>query len=216
VIAAQSGIALALGLPGDAVMGMVGAAFVGGTGALSFLLAAEVVAATAAVSEAALVYVARHRNLMISTLMIFVQAALTLLFIQGVKLLPVRPENVQAYQAASAAAALMLALGMASILKARLLGRLLDAPVQGWRWPLVWAAVAAVIAGQFVNALPKSLYWAELAFGIPAILATFGIVVWWKGFTHDDRALFRMKKGERPELPPPPGTAPKEADPPPA
>ena len=38
---------------------------------------AEVVAATAAVSEAALVYVARHRNLMISLLMIAVQAALT-------------------------------------------------------------------------------------------------------------------------------------------
>ena len=58
-------------------MGLVGAAFVGGTAALAFLLGAEVVAATAAVSEAALVYVARHRNLMISTLMIAVQAALT-------------------------------------------------------------------------------------------------------------------------------------------
>jgi O-antigen/teichoic acid export membrane protein len=216
VIAAQAGIALALGLPGDAVMGLVGEEFVGGTGALSFLLAAEVVAATAAVSEAALVYVARHRNLMISALMIFVQAALTILFIQGVKLLPLRPENVQAYQAASAAAALVLALGMASILKARLLCRLLDAPVQGWRWPLVWAAAAAVVVGQLVNALPKSLYWAELAFGIPAILATFGIVVWWKGFTHDDRLLFRMKKDEAPRLPPPPGVTPPGAAPPPA
>ena len=85
VIAAQAGIALALGIPGEAVMGVVGAAFVGGTGALAFLLAAEVVAATAAVSEAALVYVARHRNLMISALMIAVQAALTILFILGVR-----------------------------------------------------------------------------------------------------------------------------------
>ncbi|HLL30933.1 MAG TPA: lipopolysaccharide biosynthesis protein, partial [Allosphingosinicella sp.] len=179
-------------------------------GALAFLLAAEVVAATAAVSEAALVYVARHRNLMISTLMITVQAALTIVFILAVKQLPLRPESVQAYQAASAAAALMLALGMASILKARLLCRLLDAPVQGWRWPLVWAAAAAVVVGYLFTSLPQSLQWVELAIGIPAILATFGLVVWLKGFTHDDRVLFRLKKGEveEPSLPPPRGAEP--------
>ena len=214
VIAAQAGIALALGIPGEAVMGLVGRQFVGGTGALAFLLAAEVVAATAAVSEAALVYVARHRNLMISGLMIGVQAALTLAFIQGVKLLPLRPQSVQPYQAASAAAALMLALGLASVLKARLLCRLLDAPVQGWRWPLVWAAAAAVVIGQLFTMLPQSLEWVELAIGIPAILATFGAVVWLKGFTHDDRVLFRLRKGEEPELPPPPGVTPPGAAPP--
>ncbi|HEX8125164.1 MAG TPA: oligosaccharide flippase family protein [Allosphingosinicella sp.] len=213
VIAAQAGIALALGLPGGAVMGLVGKEFVGGTGALAFLLAAEVVAATAAVSEGALVYVARHRNLMISALMIAVQAGLALLFIQGVKLLPLRPESVQPYQAASAAASLMLALGLASILKARLLRRLLDAPVQGWRWPLVWAALAAVMVGQLFNMIPRSLAWAELAVGIPAILGTFGLVVWWTGFTPDDRLLFRMKKDEKPELPPPAGVSPPGAVP---
>ena len=50
-----------------AVMGLVGPDFVGGTGALAFLLAAEVVAATAVVSEAALIYMARMRNLAISS-----------------------------------------------------------------------------------------------------------------------------------------------------
>jgi O-antigen/teichoic acid export membrane protein len=199
VIAAQAGIALALGIPGEAVMGLLGEEFVAGTGALAFLLAAEVVAATAAVSEAALVYVARHRNLMISSLMIAVQAALTVAFILAMRSMG-WPEG---WQAAGAATALALALGLASILKARLLGRLLDAPVQGWRWPLVWAAMAAVAVGYFFTALPRSLQWAELAFGIPAILATFGIVVWWKGFTPDDRLLFRMKKDEAPGLPPP-------------
>ena len=54
IIAAQTGIALALGIPGEAIMGLVGPAFVGGTGALVFLLVAEVIAATAVVSEAAL------------------------------------------------------------------------------------------------------------------------------------------------------------------
>ncbi|HEX2762658.1 MAG TPA: lipopolysaccharide biosynthesis protein [Allosphingosinicella sp.] len=216
VIAAQAGIALALGIPGEAVMGLVGKQFIGGTGALAFLLAAEVVAATAAVSEAALVYVARHRNLMISTLMIFVQGALTLAFIEGVTLLPLRPDRVQAFQAASAAAALMLALGLASVLKARLLCRLLDAPVQGWRWPLVWAAAGAVVVGWLFTALPQSLEWVELSIGLPAILITFGAIVWTRGFTHDDRALFRLRKGEtvEPDLPPPTGVTPPGADPP--
>jgi O-antigen/teichoic acid export membrane protein len=214
IIAAQAGIALALGLPGEAVMGLVGKQFVGGTGALAFLLAAEVVAATAAVSEAALVYVARHRNLMISALMIAVQGALTLLFIQSVRLFPLPADRVQPYQAASAAAALMMALGMASVLKSRLLGRLLGAPVQGWRWPLIWAAAAAVVVGAAFTALPPSLEWLELTLGLPSILGAFGIVVWWKGFTHDDRVLFRLKKGEQPELPPPPGVTPPGAAPP--
>src|SRR3546814_19425595 len=59
IIAAQAGIALALGIPGAAVMGLVGPNFVGGTGALAFLLVAEVVAAPAVVSDAALVYMAQ-------------------------------------------------------------------------------------------------------------------------------------------------------------
>ena len=57
-------------------MGLVGAGFVAGTAALGFLLAAEVVAATAAVSEAALIYCARHRNMMISLAMIVLEAGL--------------------------------------------------------------------------------------------------------------------------------------------
>ena len=49
IVAMQAGIALALGVPGEAVMGLVGPEFVGGTGALAFLLVAEVVAATAVI-----------------------------------------------------------------------------------------------------------------------------------------------------------------------
>jgi hypothetical protein len=108
----------------------------------------------------------------------------------------------------------MASLGLASVLKARLLCRLLGAPVQGWRWPLVWAAAAATVVGWGFTALPQSLEWVELTIGVPAILVAFGWVVWMKGFTHDDRVLFRMKKGEGAELPPPPGTAPPGAEPP--
>ncbi len=201
IIAAQAGIGLTLGITGEAVMGLVGPRFVGGTGALAFLLAAEVVAATAAVSESALVYVARHRNLMISLLMIAVQAALSVALILGMRALgwPL------GFQAAGPAIALMLALALASVLKARLLSRLLGAPVSGWRWPLVWAAGAASIVGYVAVILPE---WMELAFGIPLILGTFGYVVWKRGFTHEDRVLFRLRGDEDPTLPPPPGAEP--------
>ena len=204
IIAAQAGIALALGIPGAAVMGLVGPNFVGGTGALAFLLAAEVVAATAAVSEAALVYTARHRNLMISLLTIGVQAVLTVTLVATIGDMG----WPQGYQAAGAAMSLMLALGLGSILKARLLGRLLGAPVQGWRWPLIWAAGGATIVGFLFTLLPDELQLLELAAGIPAILITFGTIVWKRGFTAEDRTLFRMRKGEKsePTLPPPIGT----------
>ena len=195
IIAAQAAIALALGITGEAVMGLVGPQFVGGTAALAFLLAAEVIAATAAVSEAALVYVARHRNLMISTLMILVQALLTVGLIVGIRELG----WPQAYQAAGAALALALALGLASILKARLLARLLGAPVHGWRWSLIWATAAASVVGFVATQLPE---WLELSLGAPMILFTFGLVVWYRGFTHEDRVLFRKHGAEEPSLPP--------------
>lgn len=200
IIAAQAGIALALGITGAALMGLFGkgGAFVGGTAALAFLLAAEVVAATAAVSEAALVYVARHRNLMISCLMIATQGVLTVGIILGMRSLPLTPAQLQAWQGAGAALGLALALGMASILKARLLSRLLGAPVQGWRWSLILAGAAASAVGFGATLVPE---WLELSVGAPAILFTFGLVVWYRGFTDDDRKLFRFGKTERPSLP---------------
>ena len=201
IIAAQAAIALALGIPGTALMGLVGPQFVGGSAALGFLLAAEVIAATAAVSESALVYVARHRNLMISTLMIVVQAGLTVAIIEAVPLLPIPPERLQAYQAAGAALALALALAMASVLKARLLGRLLGAPVQGWRWSLIWASAGASLVGFAFMALPRQFEWIQLGIGAPAILVTFGLMVWYRGFTQEDRALFRKHGPVEPALP---------------
>jgi O-antigen/teichoic acid export membrane protein len=221
IIAAQVGVALALGIPGEAVMGLVGPNFVGGTGALAFLLAAEAVAATAAVSEAALVYVARHRNLMISLLAISVQAALSVALILGIRAVQLPAWLVErlhlatdrlpdSFAAAGPAIGLIVALGISSVLKARLLSRLLGAPVQGWRWPIVWAAAAAILVGFGFTQLPQTLEWLELAAGIPAILLAFGLVIWKRGFTHEDRVLFRMgKRGKaEPSLPPPPGASP--------
>ncbi|AKH44250.1 O-antigen/teichoic acid export membrane protein [Altererythrobacter atlanticus] len=189
ITAAQAGVALALGIPGEAVMGLVGPNFVGGTGALAFLLAAEVVAATAVVAEAALVYVARLRNLWVSAGTIGLQALLTV----GAMLVADHYDWNEYYRAAAAAAALMLALGAASLIKALMLGRILHEPVNNWRWALVWAVAVAVVVGQFMLLLPE---WAELAFGIPAILLAYGWVIWTKGFGPEDRVLFRRKMTE--------------------
>jgi hypothetical protein len=50
--------------------------------------------------------------------------------------------------------------------------------------------------------LPRRFEWIQLAIGAPAILITFGTVVWYRGFTQEDRALFRKHGAEEPELPP--------------
>jgi O-antigen/teichoic acid export membrane protein len=200
VIGAQLGVALALAIPGEAVMGLVGPAFVAGTAALAFLLAAEVVAAMAAVSEAALIYVARHRNMLISIAMLALEAGLAVALILAMREfdLPVM------FQATGPAIALLLALGFAAVAKSRLLCRILGARVNGWRWPLIWAAAAGTLVGYVATLLPE---WAELLFGIPSILVAFGAVLWTKGFKSEDRELFRMKKADIKELQvPAPGT----------
>jgi len=194
IIAAQIGIALALGIPGEAVLGLVGPKFVGGNTALAFLLAAEVVAATAAVSESALVYTARHRNLMISMGMIVVQVALTFAMVFLLRSM----DFSKLHQAAGPAIALMLALGIASIVKAWLLSRILGAPVFEWRWAVVWATVVAATIGFVATRVPE---WSELALGLPLILLSYGYIIWTRGFGPDDRALFR--KVETQPLPEP-------------
>ncbi len=193
VIGAQMGVALALGIPGEGVMGLVGPAFVAGTAALGFLLAAEVVAAMAAVSEAALIYVARHRNMWLSLAMVALQVILSVVLILAMR----RLELPIMWQATAPAIALLLALGFAAITKTRLLCRILNDKVSGWRWPLMWAAGAATLIGQVAIMLPE---WAELLFGIPAILGVFGAVLWTRGFGPQDRELFRMRKADIEEL----------------
>lgn len=202
IIAAQVGIALALGIPGEAVMGLVGPTFVGGTAALAFLLAAEAIAATAAVSEAALIYVARWRNLLISALMIVVQILLSILLIYALRAAPpmlqqtgfpiptVQDLRNDPISAAGVAIGLMIALGFASIAKSWLLGRILGAGVSGWRWALVTATAAAIITGCIVIRFPE---WVELVVGVPLILITYGAVIWYRGFKTEDRLLFRMR-----------------------
>ena len=192
IIAAQLGIALALGIPGRAVMGLVGPAFTGGTATLGFLLAAEVIAAAAVVSEAALIYVARTRNMIISLIMLALEAGLAACLI-----LVMRSEGLPpAFQAtgpgdrrcASRSA-------FASITKSRLLGErarragvgLALGPRLGDRGRRRRSARSCTCSCR------ETL---QLVIGVPAILVAFGAVLWTKGFGPEDRALFRMRKAE--------------------
>jgi O-antigen/teichoic acid export membrane protein len=204
IIAAQVGIALALSIPGEAVMGLVGPRFVGGTGALAVLLAAEAVAATAVVAEAALIYVAPKRNLAISVAMIAVQAGLSVVLVFVIRgmlpslveagwLAPRGDPRNDAVAAAGPAIALLLALAAASVAKAWLLHALLGARVNGWRWPVILAGLVGVVVGLVAIQLPHRFEWVELAIGVPAILAAYGAVIWFKGFGSEDRALFRLR-----------------------
>lgn len=193
IIAAQLGIALALGIPGRAVMGLVGSGFTGGTAMLNFLLAAEVIAAAAFVSEAALIYVARKRNMMLSLIMLALEAGLAAAFI-----LLMKDEGLpQAYQATGPAIALCVALAFASVTKSMLLRRQLHDRVSGWRWDLAWATAAGIVVGGLVRMLLPQPW---LLVGVPAILIAFGTVLWTKGFGPEDRELFRMRKADVREL----------------
>ncbi|MBV7266520.1 lipopolysaccharide biosynthesis protein [Erythrobacter ani] len=186
IIALQLGIALALVIPGEAVMGLGGPAIVGGTGALAILLAAEVVASMAVVSESVLVYIARKRNLAISVGVILLQGVLTVAFI----LLAEHLGLGEGFKAAGAALALFIALLVSSLVKALVLKTLLKAPVGNLRLALFWATAPAVAVGIAFTFLPE---WVELIFGVPAILATYLAIIWKRGFTAEERQLFSRK-----------------------
>ena len=198
IIAAQAAVALALGIPAMAVMNLMGPEFGVGYLILGVLLAAEVIAAMAAVSEAALIYLARHRNMLLSLTMLGIEVVLGIGFILALRYF----EAPMMVQAIGPALGLALALAFGALSKAWLLKTIVDAPVSGWRWSLMWAAGAGLIVGFFAVMMPD---WGQLVIGGPAIMIAFGAVLWFKGFGPEDRELFKMKKSEMddPELPPP-------------
>ncbi len=160
-------------------MGLFGPRFAAGAPVLALLLTVELFAAQAAVAEGALIYIRRHANLVWSAAGIAVQVAVTLI------LAPV-------LQGVGAAAGLAIAALFLSIVKTLTLGRVLAAPVSGWRWSLIGAALPAFAVGVGVQFLPEYL---QLSVGVAAIIGTFGTVVWTTGFRGPDRLLFRRSVG---------------------
>jgi O-antigen/teichoic acid export membrane protein len=184
IIAAQVCVAIALGLPGEAVLNLVGGDFGDGETVLGVLLIVEVLAATAAVSEAALVYTNPHRNLMLSIVTIGVQAAVTVALVVALR------DGGPLAMALGAALGLAIALTLGSVLKSRLLARELGAPVAGLRLALLPAAAGAAVIGLLARSLPDL---GQILLGIPMIIVTFGAIMWRWGFRPDDRVLFRKR-----------------------
>ncbi|WP_082664423.1 lipopolysaccharide biosynthesis protein [Sphingomonas sp. HT-1] len=187
ILCAQAGLAVLFSVPAEGVMGLLGREFVIGAGVLCILLFAEVFASPGAVCETALVYIARHTNLMISVGVLLLQIGLSFALIvvargQGWSV-PI--------QSAAPAVALALALTIGSVAKGLLLQAKLGAPVVTIR-PSFFAAIAiAGLVGAAFMSLPHHYEWAEMTFGMPAMVATFLYVIIRFGFGPEDRALFR-------------------------
>ena len=175
------------GIPAEGVMGVVGPAFVAGAAALVFLLLAEVLASPGAVAEVGLVYIARHRNLLISILLLGLQAALTLTLLFAARSQGLGIE----YQAAAPALALAISVLLTSLVKCGLLGHMLGEAVFKLRPAWLGAVAAAGVVWAAFTALPHAYEWAELGIGVPAIFVTYFLVVGLFVLGPDDRALFR-------------------------
>ena len=192
-------------IPGEAVMGLVGPHFVAGTAALGILLWAEVLASTGSVCESALVYIARHRNLMISAGVLLLQIVLSFALVAYMRTVDwawidahwIHLGDPVPIQASGVAIALLIALTIGSIIKSTFLSHLLGAPVAGWRVQLALPTLAAIVVGCAFVALPHEFEWAELAIGEPAILCTYLYVLYRWAFRDEDRALVkRLPKAE--------------------
>ncbi len=184
IMSVQAGIAVVLGMVAVAVLGLVGPQFVGAQIALTLLLIAEVMASAGAVSESALVYIARHRNLLISGFVLAVQAVLTALLVLAARHAGWGNDDL----AAAPALAMVIALTLGSLLKMRLASTLLAVRLSVWRWPVLIAVAATGVVGWGFNHTPE---WSALLFGIPAMLGVYGLAIWHIGFGVEDRALFR-------------------------
>jgi O-antigen/teichoic acid export membrane protein len=176
VLAFQLALVLWLSVFGVGWMGLFGPAFVIGASWMILLVLTEVAAAQGGLAEAALVYARPRWNL---------SAGLAALAFQGGLTVLLAPR----FGGLGAAAALFAAVGLLAVWKSVLLGRYLGTSVSTWRWSLLWAVVPALAVGFAALALLPE--WAELAFGAPATLLVFGLVIWRVGFQPADRMLFR-------------------------
>ncbi|AQR74369.1 lipopolysaccharide biosynthesis protein [Sphingomonas sp. LM7] len=198
IISAQAACLVVFAIPAEGVMGLIGPEFVVGAGVMCVLLVAEVLASTGAVCETGLVYIARHRNLMISLAVLLLQIALSFGFV----FLARAQGWSEPVQAAGPAVALAVSLTIGSIAKAIMLRRLLGAQVVSIRPSFFVAIGAAALVGAAFTSLPHHYEWAELSIGMPAILVTFLFVMIKFGFSDEDRSLFRKTpKSEEPTLP---------------
>ena len=177
VLAFQIPVVLALGLPGEGVLGLFGPEFAVGALVMALLLTAELAAATSSISEMGLIYARPRANLVIASAGLLVQAGFSFLLIPS-------------FGGEGAAAALLLGLVAAGVIRQRVLGRALGADVTIWRWSLLAAGAVAFAAGYAARALPEL---PQMLLTIPGVLLVFGLMIWRFGFGPEDRALFARR-----------------------
>jgi len=178
VLAFQIPVVLALGLPGEGVMGLFGPAFAAAATIMALLLTAELAAANSSISEMGLIYARPRANLLIAVGGLVLQAALSLAL-------------VPRFAGEGAAAALLLSLVVVAIARQWVLGRALGAPVGFWRWSLLGAGAVAFAFGAAARALPEL---SQMLLTIPGVALLFGIILWRWGFGPEDRALFARRR----------------------
>ena len=150
-----------------------------------------------AVCETALVFIPRHRNLMVSVCVLLLQITLSFAFVFFAR----EQGWSEPVQAAGPAVALALSLTIGSAAKAILLYRIVRAPVVSIRTSFFVAIGVAGLVGFAFTSLPHRYEWAELSLGMAAILITFLYVMIRFGFGPEDRALFRKLPKADPALP---------------
>jgi hypothetical protein len=142
------------------------------------------------VAESALVYIARHRNLMVSIFTLCLQVALSFVFVELIR----RGGWPEAYQAVGPALALATALTVSSVIKTFMLSRMLGAGVVSLRPGMLAAMIAAAGTGVAISKLPE---WAQMTGGIIAMLVVYFALLFKLAFGPEDRALFkRMPSAE--------------------
>ncbi len=181
VMSVQFPVVLALGLTAEGTMGLFGPEFAAGAAVLALLLVAELLGTPGAVTETGLVYSRPRENLVLSAVAIGLVAVVAWL-------------AVPRLGGAGAALGLLVALGFASLGRARLLARALGQPAPVWRWSLIGAAAPAAGVGLAARQLPE--LW-MMALGIPAILLAYGVVIWRFGYRQADRMLFQAARARQ-------------------
>ncbi|WP_181160129.1 lipopolysaccharide biosynthesis protein [Sandaracinobacter neustonicus] len=179
VLSFQLPVVLALGLPGEGVLGLFGPEFAVGGLVLALLLCAELAAAGSSLAEMGLIYTRPKVNLVVAAATLALQALLSLLL-------------VPKFGGAGAAGALMLALVAGAVARQLLLGRALGASVGMWRWSLLGAGAVAFAFGWAARALPEL---PQMILTIPGVLLLFAALIWRFGYAPADRALLRRGHG---------------------
>ncbi len=178
VLTFQLPVVLALGMPGEGVMGLFGPEFAVGALVMALLLTAELAAANSSISEMGLIYTRPRANLVIAVSGLVLQGGLSLLLVPRLG-------------GVGAAGALLLALVYAAVARQIVLARAFRADVAFWRWSLLLAGAITFGAGYVARLLPE--LW-EMILIIPGTLFLFGAIIWRFGFRPADKALFQMRR----------------------